>query len=805
MAILINDNYSLAATKPFDARYLNISTPWTSVAAVNAAITTYRYSGLTVNINGVEYWYANGVGDGNLVIKDSGIANTGITTAINGLTKNGQTVNLGGALTGNTTITGAYNFGVNVTTINFTGSTVNIGGELKLKSSPATYVGDILTYDPSDGAISKTTLISLGGLTGATNGLTAGSNRVCLGGALIGHTSVTGAGTYDLCLGTDAYPFNQFVINTTNCFDLHGGNISMCGEVITISASGATFTDRTASVKQGIKYAGDYSTTFVDRSLPDKAYVDSVATGLHPHEAVLVATTVADGNIGRSGLTIVDGVSLVNGNRVLVKNQTLGWQNGIYVATGTTWQRSSDYNFSLPLGEIANGDLIPVLTGTSNESSIWILTTTGSTISSGTTLTFAQFSKLLGVSAGQGIAISTIGGKQNICTNLASNSGLEYLNSQLTIANEIAGNGLSWASGGTGVININAASCGSVDAIPVGYNTLDCLVVACSDIIAAIGAISAATNGLTATNKKVCLGGTLTEATTITVKSDTCSLTFTDSAGTKRGVVYGGDYSTGFGANSLISAKYVTGCTCILRNDITWISGNTVSIIAMNVYSGTTAPSQFANKSAVNNYTGTTNGRLNTIEGIYLTGATNGLGLSGKKVCLGGNLLNSTMLIGAYNFGINVTNVNLTGSTAINLTSPIIKLPTTPATGIVTDSVLVRASDGTVKILGTGSINIYTKTIVTDNTTLTTGSSYVILVNTGATVTITLPTAPLNGQTFKIKDVKNTALTYNIIIGRNGKLIDCASNDALINTDGGVLELMYDNVLGSWSILSFVN
>ena len=55
MAILINDNYSLSANKPIDARYLNISTPWADCAEVIAGIPTYRYTGLTVNIAGEEY------------------------------------------------------------------------------------------------------------------------------------------------------------------------------------------------------------------------------------------------------------------------------------------------------------------------------------------------------------------------------------------------------------------------------------------------------------------------------------------------------------------------------------------------------------------------------------------------------------------------------------------------------------------------------------------------------------------------------------------------------------------------------
>jgi len=58
---------------------------------------------------------------------------------------------------------------------------------------------------------------------------------------------------------------------------------------------------------------------------------------------------------------------------------------------------------------------------------------------------------------------------------------------------------------------------------------------------------------------------------------------------------------------------------------------------------------------------------------------------------------------------------------------------------------------------------------------------------------------------FRIKDAAGAALTYPITIGRNGKLIDGGSTDGILNTDGGALELVYNNGLGSWFVFSFVN
>jgi hypothetical protein len=110
MAILINDNYRLSATKPFDDRYMNISTPWASCGEVLATITTYRHIGLTVNINGDEYWWKNGVSDNDLILKQLGGGTSNLSGATNGLGLfSGNTyVGLGGLLNQDTTICGAH-------------------------------------------------------------------------------------------------------------------------------------------------------------------------------------------------------------------------------------------------------------------------------------------------------------------------------------------------------------------------------------------------------------------------------------------------------------------------------------------------------------------------------------------------------------------------------------------------------------------------------------------------------------------------------------------------------------------------
>lgn len=110
MAIELGDNIQTGAPKPTDSRYLNNQTPWASCAEVNAGITDTRYTGLTVNILGNEYWYKDGILDACLIEKTSGGGT--ITGATNGLSTTGAKIKLGGALTGNTSLTGAYTLNI---------------------------------------------------------------------------------------------------------------------------------------------------------------------------------------------------------------------------------------------------------------------------------------------------------------------------------------------------------------------------------------------------------------------------------------------------------------------------------------------------------------------------------------------------------------------------------------------------------------------------------------------------------------------------------------------------------------------
>ena len=128
-----------------------------------------------------------------------------------------------------------------------------------------------------------------------------------------------------------------------------------------------------------------------------KNYVDALKQALDIKDSVRAATTA---NITLSGTQTIDGVAVVVGDRVLVKDQTAGQDNGIYIVGTVAWTRSSDANAS---SEVTAGMFTFVEEGTINGDSGWVLTTNG-TITLGTTpLTFSQFSGAGQITAGAGL------------------------------------------------------------------------------------------------------------------------------------------------------------------------------------------------------------------------------------------------------------------------------------------------------------------------------------------------------------------------------------------------------------------
>jgi hypothetical protein len=132
-----------------------------------------------------------------------------------------------------------------------------------------------------------------------------------------------------------------------------------------------------------------------------KAYVDSAAQGIDWKASVRAAT---DGNRDLSEMEngeVVDGVTLATGDRVLVKNQSTGSQNGIYVvkASGAP-DRSTDADTG---AELTSNFAVFVEEGTVNGDQGYVLTNNGTVTVGTTALTFTQFTGLGQIIAGTGL------------------------------------------------------------------------------------------------------------------------------------------------------------------------------------------------------------------------------------------------------------------------------------------------------------------------------------------------------------------------------------------------------------------
>ena len=140
-----------------------------------------------------------------------------------------------------------------------------------------------------------------------------------------------------------------------------------------------------------------------------KGYVDAVKQALDIKDSVRVATTenitIATAlNVGDT----IDGVTLADGDRVLVKNQSTGSENGIYTA-GVTPARASDANTS---AEVTSGLFCFVEEGTVGGDNGFVLTTNDPITLDTTALTFVQFSGAGQIVAGD--ALSKSGNTLNV-------------------------------------------------------------------------------------------------------------------------------------------------------------------------------------------------------------------------------------------------------------------------------------------------------------------------------------------------------------------------------------------------------
>lgn len=152
----------------------------------------------------------------------------------------------------------------------------------------------------------------------------------------------------------------------------------------------------TGNIAMGTNKVTGIGDATADTDAPSWGQVKALNTGRDWKDSVRAATTGA-GTLASSFAngSVIDGVTLATGDRILLKDQATASENGIYTvnAAGAP-TRAADADAS---AEVTSGMSVPVTEGTANGDTIWTLTT-NDPITLGTTgLSFSQTGETLTV------------------------------------------------------------------------------------------------------------------------------------------------------------------------------------------------------------------------------------------------------------------------------------------------------------------------------------------------------------------------------------------------------------------------
>jgi hypothetical protein len=318
----------------------------------------------------------------------------------------GDNVTVGGNLsvTGTSTLTGTLTATAGLSgpltssSATITGGTINgavIGG-----SSPQAITGTTVTA--STGFV--------GGLTGNVTGNTTGTHTGAVTGNVTGNLTGNVTGNVTAASGTST--FNNVTIDGT--LDMSSGTVGTItglatptnasdaatkgyvdtADALKLNLSGGTMS---GAIAMGTNKITGLGTPTADADAVTKSYVDAIAQGIDAKASVVAASTA---NLTLSGAQTIDGVSVIAGDRVLVKDQTTASANGIYLCASGSWTRTTDAD--------TYAELVAAYTfvegGTVNANNGFICTIPTSGTLGSTSITFAQFSGAGQVIAGTGMS-----------------------------------------------------------------------------------------------------------------------------------------------------------------------------------------------------------------------------------------------------------------------------------------------------------------------------------------------------------------------------------------------------------------
>lgn len=265
----------------------------------------------------------------------------------------------------------------------FLGRITRTAGANEIEDSGVTLSdANVISTASGDLNLTATGDLRLRGVAWPTSGASAGLVPTLVDGTTLEWAAAGGSGDVDLPTVADAISKFNDTAGTMQSADL-----------FVLDASSGNV-DVTTTSNNNIRLLPNGTGQLLAKAVPTaalgvatKSYVDAVNNAVRFEQIVRVATTAnlsATYNNGTSGVgatltnsgvqaaIAIDGVTLSLNDRVLVKNQTNAFENGIYTATtlgdgSSNWvlTRATDYDSA---DEIQSGDLIPVLEGDTYDS-----------------------------------------------------------------------------------------------------------------------------------------------------------------------------------------------------------------------------------------------------------------------------------------------------------------------------------------------------------------------------------------------------------------------------------------------------
>lgn len=345
------------------------------------------------------------------------------------------------------------------TGLSITGSPITTAGTLTFALSSSLQALSALGSSAGTGLLVQT---GVGTFTNTEIDGTTGTIVVANGDGVAGNPTIT--------LATAGTPVTaSFVKITTDTFGRVSATTPVTTTDITTLVDG-TYVNVTGDTMSGnLTFTGGSevlglpATPSDDTAATSKAYVDAVAAGLSWKEAVVAATTT---NITLSGPQTLDGVAVVAGDRVLVKDQTDDTQNGIYIVAAGAWARSPDMDSTTPINEV-NGAAVFVEQGTTQAATGWTQIDNVTTIGTDP-IQWSQFSGAGSYTAGNGLTLT--GNVFALATPVTPANGGTGSTTVPTAGQILIGNGTTYSTAaltaGTGIVVTNGAGTITISADP---------------------------------------------------------------------------------------------------------------------------------------------------------------------------------------------------------------------------------------------------------------------------------------------------------------------------------------------------